>query len=700
MPLEWSIDEPRYAGIPGIDPGVEWALGPGRRYFFPPGRQQDWMPVLVLLDGISAAEFADGSGFIEDSQLPEWRRSVRVSPLYLTPIPAFEAVPQCTAMVTETLFEMLSENDALQRVVTRVTLGLPLNQSSLPDDDDGNERPGPEEPGGEPEKGTVVVGVIDDGIAFAHERFRTAIDATRVECVWLQDGDTDASTPQTGYGREIRKRIDGSRPGIDRLLRNSIRAGAVDEDEVYRHTGLVDFRHPGHKSAAWRIAHGTHVMDLASGYPMSAARNDRPIVCVQLPVATTANASGAGLDPYLLDAMRYILRRADDIAIDRNSGRLPVVINFSYGTIAGPHDGTTIREIGIDNLIAARQRTSVVLPSGNSHLSRCYSQLVFTRRRQRRSLRWRVLPDDRTPSEMEIWLPYRLPDPENPSRIELTITAPGQPESQPIDETSQSVLNLHRNGHVIAQVVYTAVPLPTARGMFRITLNPTTDHDLSAATAPSGTWIVSMRNNSLRRRSGPVNAWIQRDESLYGHPTRGRQSHFDEPCYAHFDHGGREIEDDRHPSQGDCHILRAGLINAMGTGQMTVVIGGYSRRERLLAKYSAGGPVTPTRDAPQAHRAGPDAVAVSDDSRVHRGVLAAGTRSGSVVAMRGTSVATPVIARWIATDLASGGLGDRAAIEALALIDDPPGPGRPAVERGGSGRIRLPPVRPPQRFWP
>ncbi len=36
--------------------------------------------------------------------------------------------------------------------------------------------------------GPVIVGVIDDGIAFGHERFRKSGGTTRVEFVWIQDG--------------------------------------------------------------------------------------------------------------------------------------------------------------------------------------------------------------------------------------------------------------------------------------------------------------------------------------------------------------------------------------------------------------------------------------------------------------------------------------------------------------------------------
>src|SRR5688572_33194093 len=148
--------------------------------------------------------------------------------------------------------------------------------------------------------GTVVVGVIDDGLCFAHERFRMGKE-TRVEYAWLQDGvyspaiPAFAGVPPIPYGIEHCKRDQLPYKGIDTLLRECTHAGAVDEDEVYRRAYLVDFHRPGHKAAAWQVAHGTHVMDLAAGHDPGLGCNTRPIVCVQLPAMTTANTSGADL---------------------------------------------------------------------------------------------------------------------------------------------------------------------------------------------------------------------------------------------------------------------------------------------------------------------------------------------------------------------------------------------------------------------
>ena len=197
----------------------------------------------------------------------------------------------------------------------------------------------------------VVIGIIDDGIAFAHQRFRTLVagnPASRVEYWWLQDGVYQGGP--LPFGCELTK------AQINALLAActnaaGTNAAAVDEEQLYRFAGLTDFRLPGHKSVAWRVAHGTQVTDLAGGYEQNDGRTEpleRPIVCVQLPIRVTADTSGGTLFPHALLAMKYILWRAKDIAAARGLKNMPVVINLSYGYFAGPHDGTSAFEEAIE----------------------------------------------------------------------------------------------------------------------------------------------------------------------------------------------------------------------------------------------------------------------------------------------------------------------------------------------------------------
>src|SRR5271166_5506697 len=102
--------------------------------------------------------------------------------------------------------------------------------------------------------------------------------------------------------------------------------------------------------------------------------------------------------------------------------------------------------------------------------------------------------------------------------------------------------------------------------------------------------------------------------------------------------------------------------------------------------------------APDPYR--PDAIVPTDDSRVHSGLLAAGSRSGSVVAMNGTSVAAPQIARAVADDLAAGGNGDRATVRGWVNSGPTSPTPPPMADRRGAGGIDLPPLIALQRYWP
>jgi hypothetical protein len=133
MSADETSDEQGYREARGIDPYIAWALGPGRPHFFLRGRQNEWMPVLVRLRGISARDFAAGSLFIEDPERRKrWQESVHVSPLFIESPAAADAAPYCTAMVREEFFGFVKSDEQVRAVVDGVTLGLPLDSESLP----------------------------------------------------------------------------------------------------------------------------------------------------------------------------------------------------------------------------------------------------------------------------------------------------------------------------------------------------------------------------------------------------------------------------------------------------------------------------------------------------------------------------------------------------------------------------------------
>lgn len=662
------------------DPYLEWATETSFADLFA-GRPQTppderWLPVIIeLAADQSAWNFGrrqwhhpaqDSSDIVIPdyyANLAEWARPTRY----------------CTAMVKPAFLDELRASESLRRIIRRIEIGLPLKT--------------PHEPRAwSPRKSVrrkgrpVVIGIIDDGLAFANELFRSKPKKTRIEFLWNQDG--LPTNPPSGFfdGWELRKDT------IDDYLNRCTHAKSVDEDEVYARTRHIDYSRSMHKPVARRGAHGTHVMHLAAGYALKDAPDDRPIVCVQLPVATTADTSGASLAKYALDGLHYIIACADALARTP-----PVVVNISYGMIAGPHNGTSILEAAIDELIALRSANpgsplSVVLPAGNSRLARCHAQFTVDGAAvddadRHRTLPWRLLPDDPTPSFMEIWLPASNP------ACEVIVTSPTGAASPAIQEGEE--WEWVEGAEVLCKVLYLTTAAPgRTRNMIFVAVAPTTALESPRKVAPSGLWSIDVRQK--HPGAATLDAWIQRDDTPYGYPRRGRQSRFDdrEENYPYWDYAGREVETDSAAS----YIKRDGTINAIGTGGKSVIVAGMRRKDWKPVKYSAGGPViSPGRGAPIAN--GPDAMAVSDDSAAHFGVLGSGTRTGSTILMNGTSVAAPQITRWIAGEMAAGRPSDRDAV--ATLVEGPPPPNvspAPVPERGGAGRVEFASVVPRERF--
>ena len=145
MSADEASDEKDRRQARGMDPSIGWALGPGKHRFLRYGGQQEWMPVLLRLNGIGARDFASGAFFEDTKRRKRWQDSVRVSPLYTESPAAADAAPYCTAMVQEDFFDLVRRDERVRAVVDDVTLGLPLDAESLPPDG-GKTTPGKDRP--------------------------------------------------------------------------------------------------------------------------------------------------------------------------------------------------------------------------------------------------------------------------------------------------------------------------------------------------------------------------------------------------------------------------------------------------------------------------------------------------------------------------------------------------------------------------
>jgi hypothetical protein len=666
----------------GIDPYFIWADLTGFTYFAFDADDSTRIPFILELTGEARA-------FCKHVHEAKWHW-IAIPPLYLEPARGLEKTRYCTAHVTCECFRRLGE---LGNRVKRFALQLPVDTGPTEDEAEpeafSTPRPSPS-PDEAPPK--VVIGLIDDGLPVAHERvrgWRGDPASSRVRYCWTQDGTTlgvPCSVAGVDYGREL------SQQQIDEAIRRSTRAGLIDEDVVYRGLGLWNCRR--------YATHGAAVMDLACGEDPARSPAQAPdIICVELPRRTTADTSGASLAVHVLDALRYILDRADRLAGSADAPPPQVVVNLSYGYFAGPHDGSSILESAIDELIEQRGQVApfaVVLPAGNCYLSRCHGRHRLEPGASG-EFAWHILPDDATPSFVEIW--------PSAADAQLQIEIVGPEGISPEERSSGTIGEGQIQGWMrgedpVCTVIHLGRVASGDGKMVLVCVAPTVAGANCPTVAPSGVWTIRVSNAGARPIQ--VDAWIQRDDAVSGYRPRGRQSRFVDGKYERFDLRGQAVEHDN-----DSYIKRDGTLNAIATGEHTVVVGGYRDSDGAVAAYSAGGDDDAGNPAAKAvgsgrDRAvrGPDALAMSERSPGRPGVLVAGSRSGgSKLALTGTSVAAPQVTRLIAAMMGRGEYRDRHDVAAeagrqdplsISKYEPPPGvpPAKPTPKRGGRGRLK------------
>ncbi|MEM7530213.1 MAG: hypothetical protein AAF416_21605 [Pseudomonadota bacterium] len=481
----------------------------------------------------------------------------------------------------------------------------------------------------------VAMGIIDDAIAFAHDRFQDTPASTRILNFWAQNYDDRGrlGIPKAPYGLALTK-VD-----IDDRLREADQNGWSDR-RLYSEAGALDLSDPnGYAPLARRLGHGTHVLDLAAG----GDGTERPIFAVQLRAEASEDTSGTSLAAYLIHGVLQIFRWADRYGEPTlPPSPLPLVINFSYGILAGLKDGSHIIEQLLDLMIQGRRtlgrETEVVLPAGNSYRSRTTARLTL-QPGEPKELDWLIQPDDRTPSFVEIW----ARDPGHALPLKVTLIAPGgsgRPLEAPV---VGDVAILLEQRHPIAAAYSDRYAGAAGQNTYRVLLAiaPTrlpNEGVVNWPPAPCGRWSIKVESTG----GGPliVDVQVQRDDTPIGFPRAGRQSRLDhESSY--------DRDNDRRDWRGLGHgpIRHENTVSAISTGQYTKVVGAALVGQSVVpSDYTSKGGAAATN---------PDAGAIADEGYAMPGVMAAGINSGTAIAMRGTSVAAPQLARVLADEIAS-----------------------------------------------
>ena len=311
-------------------------------------------------------------------------------------------------------------------------------------------------------------------------------------------------------------------------------------------------------------------------------------------------------------------------------------------------------EAAIDELVSERRKrspTALVIPSGNLFLGRMHASITQTHlNKESATLPWRVQPNDRTSSYLEIWFPpdtdlgsfqFEVIDPRGRQIVLADALAGGT------DHIRISPIEV--DGEVVGQF-----SLDRYRGLrwrAMVILAPTETSSSELAAAPAGLWQIKLSKASsgaelpVRKVDGihthePIDCWIQRDQSFGFGDTGARQSYFDEFANQLFQKGALSEADTE-----DAKTRRFGSMNGMACGSTSLVVGGHVEATLEAAKYSSAGVIEGETNT---HAGVVNCSGPTDRSWVMPGVVAAGTRSGSSVSGSGTSVASPVVSRALA----------------------------------------------------
>lgn len=513
----------------------------------------------------------------------------------------------------------------------------------------------------------VVLGVIEDSGPFAHAAVRADGPRgrfTRVVALWDQTSTNAARTAwsaayQFRYGRQLEK------PAMDMALARYHDGYGVDEDAVYADPGICM------PLLAQRASHGAAVLPLMAGAgnagprmsqqqdpddeqppaapPADDAAARAPIVAVHLPVEQTKVSSGRWLAVNALDGLRYI----DFVA--RNAltagSPPPLVVNMSYGAIAGPHDGTGMLETAIDELADLYQRAggdlAVVLAAGNAHGVLHDGDLEGRRVPGGVHARATIAPaaskvftlfippDKQGETHVEIWFDRLIDDPGEAAApaVQIVVTPPCGAAWPPVACNGLHFWPADADEVLAGLLFFRRVPQGLKRSMALLAV-AATQISSSLPFAPPGRWRIEVFNLGVQAGAPhlDVQAWVERDDTTVG--ARRPQS-------ARFVDMG-PLADHVRPDDGN-------TFTNIATGSASFAVGALramdSALEGRVSTYSAEG---------SGEGQGPEFSAVADAGLAVHGIRVSGSQSGMVLRGNGTSIAAPQAARWIANQLAHG----------------------------------------------
>ncbi len=509
-------------------------------------------------------------------------------------------------------------------------------------------------------KAKKIIGIIDYGCAFANEKFCKELNgkrSTRVFAIWDQHQREPNSsktkngyqtlswvaTANYGYGVQARRKWpkDSGQLGLDSFLQQFDHASYFDDTACYQYANYpaLDLR---------EATHGTYIMDFAAGIPSPlhdstsdwAAKDDdavdeADIIFVQLPRNFQGEQVSGILRTYVLDAIMYILRAAEAEA--------DVVINLSYGGLAGPHDGTSLIELAIDQLIHLRDvdrkgTTEIVMCSGNSAASNMHAFRQLSEKTKCENeafMELSVIPDNPSLQFVEMWIDVQH-SPHHWDKVNASVSIQLPDLSDPLNDKQPKIgsgLTYPLKNSQGVGIGMLCLPRPDRQGIgnggYRVLigLNPTylpPSCTLAGSEALSlvGNWQVKLTNHG----DHPINwsAWCERHDPVFGSGYGPRQIKF--VC--------------------DTSVLCT-TSNLASTNRNRVVVGGsVLDSPEYMAEYTGRGPNRGLEATQAQDTIDQDMIyAPSEENLAYWSLPGAGVLGQSKVRFPGTSVAAAVVTR-------------------------------------------------------
>jgi subtilisin family serine protease len=325
----------------------------------------------------------------------------------------------------------------------------------------------------------VIVGIVDSGCDFKHPNFLDEKGETRLLCLWDQtcrgsaDNDPEAPAPY-GYGREF------DAAAINKALQEALQ-------------GKDPYKALGYEPAP--ASHGTHVMDIAAGSgKVPGVAPGAKIIFVHL---ESDENNFLGTSRHLLDAVHYVFEKASK----HGKHGLPAVVNVSFSTCGGPHDGTTPVELGFENLLKKPER-QIVLSAGNSFASEAHRDGTVALGSPL-DIAWQLDARARK-NEMEVWY-------DGGRSLSVTLITPGGQPLGPVDLGKTA--NILRGKTRIGRISHRKADPNNQANQIDIRLPP-----------GSGTWTVRLTTEEIL--GVPFHAWIEQNDRGLGRFVNGSTPYF------------------------------------------------------------------------------------------------------------------------------------------------------------------------------